>query len=513
MSSYNPHDHDPQEAEPEDDGDAMLDPEEAEEVIEDDGDVAMDSDEEIQLQNDSVAHFDKHTNSIFCIAQHPVHSNIVVTGGGDDIAYIWDSSSGRVEKPLLPSSYESAPAAGVKERAGIEAVQKLDGHTDSVNTTAFTFPTGEYVVTAGLDGRLRAWHDARGTGQKWDFMAEAQEVEEINWVTACPSPTHTNTIAMGASDGSVWIYTIDALDASNALTIVQAFYLHQRACTAGAWSPDGSLLATVAEDSSFYVWDAFGDAGEAGLTSAAQGGGQTVIGLTETDERFKVEGGLFSVAVAPNGSFAAVGGADGNVRIVGLPRLGAAANSQGQAGQRGGGARNKTAGGKQAGAKGAAAAGQAGQILASLQTQSESVESISFAQAPSITLMATASVDGSIALFDWAHNFAVRRHIKEAHEGEAVIKVEFAPAASIPANAATAGSGRGPWLLASCGNDGIVKLWDTRGGTAAAGQGLLTSWQGHRGGGDGGGVLGFVQDGSGRVVTAGDDGVALVFEP
>lgn len=52
-----------------------------------------------------------------------------------------------------------------------------------------------------------------------------------------------------------------------------------------------------------------------------------------------------------------------------------------------------------------------------------------------------------------------------------------------------------------------------RGGTAAAGQGFLKEWKGHRGEGEGGGVLGFVQgaDGS-RIVTAGDDGVSLVFK-
>ena len=63
--------------------DAMLDPNEAAEEIPDDLDAAMDSgddgedslegEEEIQPQDDSTAHFDLHTDSIFCIAQHPVH--------------------------------------------------------------------------------------------------------------------------------------------------------------------------------------------------------------------------------------------------------------------------------------------------------------------------------------------------------------------------------------------------------------------------------------------------------
>lgn len=508
MSSHKPH-QDDEEMDAEEEEQAMLDPDEAGEEIVDDGDVAMDSDEdegqeEIQLQNDSVAHFDLHTDSIFCIAQHPICKNIVATGGGDDVGYVWDSSTGKQEKPVLPASYETDPQPSVG-RESIQPIMKLDGHTDSVNAITFSKPHGNYLLTAGLDGKLRAYVDPMssptkpGNGQQWKFLAEAQEVEEINWLAACPSSSHPNMVALGASDGSVWLYTVDAADKSSPLTIQQAFYLHTAPCTAGAWSPDGALLATVAEDSSLYVWDAFGDAAAAGLASSAQGG-QAVVSLTDADERFRVEGGLYSAAVAPNGSFVAVGGAGGHIRVVGLPRVGPAATASATAGQKGAGAKSKAGGGKQAGGpKGASSgAGQAGTILANLQAQGDSVESIAFAQASGLTLMAAASVDGSIALFDWQHNFAVRRHIKESHEGEAVIKVEFAADST---------------MLTSCGNDGVVRVWDSRGGTAAAAQGLVREWKGHRGGGEGGGVLGFVQDESGRrVVTAGDDGVGLVFE-
>ncbi|EQL01149.1 60S ribosome biogenesis protein Sqt1 [Ophiocordyceps sinensis CO18] len=74
------------------------------------------------------------------------------------------------------------------------------------------------------------------------------------------------------------------------------------------------------------------------------------------------------------------------------------------------------------------------------------------------------------------------------------------------------------WLLTSCGMDGVVRRWDLRAGgatgsSAAADAGLLKEWRGHRGDGEGGGVLCFVQGQTGeRVVTAGDDGLALVFE-
>ena len=191
------------------------------------------------------------------------------------------------------------------------------------------------------------------------------------------------------------------------------------------------------------------------------------------------------------------GGAGGAIKVVGLPRLGAETSSKG-----GVGAAAKAKGGKQAGGKNVqasgASAGQAGQILADLQAQSDGIETLAFAPPP-LTLMAAGSVDGSIALFDSAHRWAVRRHIKEAHEEFSVVKVEFVKSG-------------GGWLLTSCGMDGVVRRWDTRGGTGMANSGFVKEWKGHRGEGEGGGVLGFAQGAGDRIVTAGDDGVSLVFE-
>lgn len=467
----------------ESDEEVILDPNEAGEEIVDDGDAPMESDSEgedgagdedmqfdIQLQNDSIAHFDGHKDSIFCIAQHPIHPEIVATGGGDDIGYVFDISD-------IPQQVTE------QERQSLKSLFKLEGHTDSINAITFTYPKGQYIATAGLDGKLRTWQ-GEPQGKRWKFLAEASEVEEINWLIACPSPEHPNVVALGANDGSVWVYQIDVQQKDSPLTVIQAFYLHTESCTAGSWSPDGNFLATVSEDSSLYVWDVFGGAAAAGLTNAANA--QTVVGLTGLDERFRVEGGLYSAAVAPNGSFVAVGGPEGQIRIVGLPRLG-----------------DSTAGGKGKGAS-KASAGQAGQILAALQAGHDNVETLSFSSPP-LTMLAAGNVDGSITLFDTAHRFAVRRRIEDAHMDEeapqAVVKVDFVRR-----------EGNGSWLLRSVGYDGVLRSWDARGGTAAAGKGLVGEWKGHRGGGEGGGIMGFVQGGGGEVcITAGDDSVALVF--
>lgn len=500
----------------------MFDPNEAEEVVEQGEDAAMDSGdedeadgtlEEIALQNDSSAHFDQHKDSIFCIAQHPTRPELVATGGGDDIAYLWDCTP--PDGPLLPASYESNPQP--VEREGQQILASLDGHEESVNAIAFTQPAGEYVVTGTLDGRLSAFATPPPSTTPASppapakLVGFAKEVEEINWIQACPHPDYPNTIAFGASDGSVWVYTINAADPSSPVTIVQTFFLHQAPCTAGAWTPDGKLLATVAEDSSLFVWDVFGDAAAAGLVDPTASS-QAVVSKTGEDERFFIEGGLYSVAISPGGGIVAVGGAGGCIRIVGLPRLSLPPGSVGaNSGVKGAGAKSKTGGAKQAGGPISAAAGQAGVTLASLQAQSDGIETLDFSHPP-MTLLAAGSVDGSVALYDAAHNFAVRRHIKEAHEEEAVIKVEFVKSKVQQGNTGPGVENRN-WLLTTCGNDGVVRRWDARGGTAAAGRGLVGEWKGHRGGGEGGGILGFVQGDLGRkMVTAGDDAVALVFK-
>ncbi|RPB13616.1 WD40 repeat-like protein [Morchella conica CCBAS932] len=434
----------------------MLNPDEAaEEIPEDaDGDVPMDSDdenaeydaeaEELEITNDSKAYFDKHSDSIFSIAAHPSDPSIFLTGGGDDVAYIWT--------PDMPANTEDANITPRESKT----IVRLSGHKDSVTAAAFTNPDGAYAVTGGLDGKIQVYAQA----EKWKKTAEAQEVEEINWIQ--PHPT-APLFALGANDGSVWIYSLE----TGGLEIKQALYSHTASCSAGAWTSDGKILCTVSQDGSFYAWET--DSGRA------------VVALTSADQRFAVEGGLYSVTVSPSGAVAVVGGATGEMRVVGLPSSTQAAS----------GAQRRGAGRPQAGGGGSTGGGQVGQIIASLHTHSESVESLCFH--PTQPLLASAGVDGKIVIYDAARGFPVRRTLEDGHK-EAVVKVEFVK---------TDG-----WILTSCSIDGTLRRWDVRAGTE------LGCWKGHLGGNQSegeGGILGFVQT-KDRVVTAGDDHVSLVFE-
>ncbi|KAF4592352.1 putative WD repeat-containing protein [Ophiocordyceps camponoti-floridani] len=441
------------------DMDNLLPVDDAAEEIDDDDeqDAAMDSDdgeEELALQNDAIAYFDLPPDSLFAIAQHPLQHSVIAVGGSagrdEDAPGAGWVFSADVKTPVLPSSYSgSSPSR-------IDALAKLDGHSDSISALCWTLPRGDVLLSGGLDGRLRAWSlGGVGGGEAAitvSLLDEAREVDEINWLAACPaSDSHPGVIALGASDGSVWVYAISS--AQSSLDIIRSYYQHTASCTAGAWSLDGSLLATVSEDGSLYVWDVWGADAKA------------AVSLTAADQRFAVEGGLFSVAVDPHGAFVAVGGATGAVKVVSLSRLSAAG----------------------------------GQVLASVSAHSESVETLAVARTSSSnTLLAAGSVDGSISILDAEHHYAVRRQIPSAHDGLSVVRVDFVP-------------GQSGWLLDSCGLDGVLRRWDLRSWTAD--NGPIKEWRGHRGGEDGGGgIMGFVcgPDG-GRIVTAGDDGLALVF--
>lgn len=526
MSANNPH----QDPAMDDDEQDMVDMDDVAEEIAaetEDGDIDMsepddDEHEEVQLVNDSVAYFDTHKDSIFAIAQHPTNPNIIATGGsegdtddapGKGYVFVVPTELGQKDDgPVLPPSYAADPSAAAREMASrrenvqIQPAFSIDGHTDSINALAFTLPNGDFLVSGGLDGRLRAYK-VDAAKPSFTFVGESQEVPEINWLAPCPNTDYPNTIALGASDGSVWVYTIDPSDAATPLQIVQTYFLHTTSCTAGAWTSDGTLLATVDEDSSLYVWDVWGLAAAKGVVSD---NGQTVVALTGQDQRFEVEGGLYSVAIEPRGGYLAVGGAQGAIRIVGLPRITEqTAGATPQAGSKTGKMKGKAAGGK-------AGEAQAGQILAALQVQSDSIETLSFAPASaSIPLLAAGSVDGSISVYDPSKQFNLRRNIKDAHEDFSVVKVEWVKQAQTTGPAAA----QQQWLLTSCGMDGVVRRWNLQGATPsqhlpnAAVAGLEKEWRGHRGDGEGGGVLGFVQGVDGKqIVTAGDDGLALVFQ-
>lgn len=141
-------------------------------------DIHMDSDEgdddtegvhrpQRIVKDTSIAHFaahsssDKGTCSVFCLATHPIESCLAVSGGEDDLAYLFRMDSG-------------------------EEVAKLTGHTDSVVCCGFS-SDGELVATGGMDGRTRLWRRVPNRSQtggaweyaRWEFLTNLEGPDEV----------------------------------------------------------------------------------------------------------------------------------------------------------------------------------------------------------------------------------------------------------------------------------------------------------------------------------------------
>ncbi|AQZ13272.1 SQT1 (YIR012W) [Zygosaccharomyces parabailii] len=215
--------------------DQELAADDAEEPIEEDEDDEDDIPEEsleIDLSNNSVTYFDKHTDSVFTVFHHP-SLPLVCSGGGDNVAHLWTSHS---QPPKFAGSLET--------------------HTESVIAGGFSCD-GNFLVTADMTGKVVV-HASQKGGSRWKLVSEMQEVEEVIWLKC--HPTIPGIFAFGATDGSVWCYQID--QNSGNLEQLMSGFAHQEDCTAGEFINVGQgenvlQLVSAATDGTIIGWNGF----------------------------------------------------------------------------------------------------------------------------------------------------------------------------------------------------------------------------------------------------------------
>ena len=399
-------------------------------VLDNDDDMEMDVEEEgdeeqtedmgetveIDLTNNSVGFFDKHTDSVFCIAHHPTLP-LVMTGGADNVANLWTSHS---KPPKFAGALQ---------------------HTESVISGGFT-PDGKFLVTADMNGKVLIHKSMKG-GAQWSLCSELHEVEEVTWLKL--HPVASGVFAFGAVDGSVWCYQINNVDGS--LSQIMSGFSHQQDCTMGefvnvAEGENNLTLVTCSLDSSIVGWNCYL--------------GQPLFKITQAEIK-GVDAPWVSLAVAPpsltnNTAVVAVGSNSGLLAIVNCTN------------------------------------GSVLHLTTVIELKPEqdeldaSIESIAWS--PKLPLMAIGLVCGDILLYD-TKTWRVRHKFQLE---DSTTKLQF-------------DEQNGFYLISSCIN-GKVYIFDAR-----TGQEVYVC-HGHKMG-----VLDFVVIENGKkLITAGDEGVSLIFE-
>lgn len=369
-----------------------VDPNDVDEVVEETEDAHMsDSEDEEPYVDESIQGFFEHKDSIYCLAVSPSNPELCASGGGDDLGYLWNISTG-------------------------EKLATLSGHTDSITSIQFSYD-GLYLATAGMDGLVRVWkiHDT-----KVEFITVLEAGSEVMWLQFHPKG---HVMIAGTSDSTVWMWNLPKGD------VMGVFAGHTASSTSGVWSADGKSFASVSEDGSIIQWDP--------RTGAANKRWETTY-----DERMSGgEQGWNVIALDGTGNICTVGSPEGRVKVINLTT---------------------------------------GALLGSLETQTDSIEAIVYST--TLPLLAVASVDGTIAVYE-VPSLKLRTTLK--HD-DSVVALHFEPST--------------PFLF-SCSTDRTVRKWDVRTSTQTQ------IWRGHQDA-----ILAMaVPKGGNKVVTAGDDHVALVF--
>ncbi|XP_005099957.1 angio-associated migratory cell protein [Aplysia californica] len=221
-------------------GDLTIDPSEVIQVIElnDDGDGSgdpsnvnddsglsdedadeneeMDTDEAAAgpVQDDSALTFlGHHNDAVICTEISPVNSHLVITGGQDDQALVWNSRDGSV-------------------------MFQCTGHTDTVVSVGFSFD-GSFVATADMKGMIKVWKVETGT-EVWSF--EVSDIEWLQWHQAAP------VLLVGTKEGQVWMWKIPSGDC-------KTFVGYGPSALCGRILPDGKRAYVGYDDGAVKVWD------------------------------------------------------------------------------------------------------------------------------------------------------------------------------------------------------------------------------------------------------------------
>ncbi|MGL5062810.1 MAG: WD40 repeat domain-containing protein, partial [Microcoleus sp.] len=382
-----------------------------------------------------------HTNWIFALAWSP-DGQTLASSSLDRTVRLWDISNGRCLNTCQghdDSIWTIAwhPTQQIIASAGADrtirfwdtidgqCLQVLNGHQNWIWSLAWT-PDGQVLASGSDDGTIRFWQAGSGEYLR-TIEQQGDRIRSIAW-----NPDG-KTIAIGGISPIVKIWDVES---DRCQHLLQG---HQNWVRTLAWSPDGQILASGSDDRTIRLWDANngnclktlqGHGSPVWCVAWETGGRKLVSGSFDRTVRFwdtdsghslKVLRGhtqsIWSLAWSPDGQTLASSD-DRAIRLWNLDRA---------------------------------------QPAAALRGHSESIWSAAWS--PDGQTLASSSADCTIRLWD-AKNGRCEKTLLGHHHW-----VRFIAWSPIPLLSPLAKGGtEGGYILASCGTDLTIGLWDAHTG-------------------------------------------------
>uniref|UniRef100_A0A803KRK7 Angio-associated migratory cell protein n=1 Tax=Chenopodium quinoa TaxID=63459 RepID=A0A803KRK7_CHEQI len=170
--------------------------------------------------DDTVEIFARHSGPLYAVACSPKEATLVASGGGDNLASLWN--------------------IGCQDR-----VNELKGHSDTVSCLSFS-KDGQLLASGGLDACVKIWDIFGNLKCTLQGPVEGHEFEWVTW--------HSNArlVLAGCTDSTVWLWNADDQGA-----LLNVFCGHGDHVTCGGFTPDENGVLSVADIASGKVTSSF----------------------------------------------------------------------------------------------------------------------------------------------------------------------------------------------------------------------------------------------------------------
>jgi WD40 repeat protein len=141
------------------------------------------------VQNDSIATFTNHKESVYCVNVLPREPyNIFISGDGNDKALIWKLTSN-------PSDGEESK----NNRMKAELYKSLPGHTETIEFVKFSHD-GKLLATGGMNNAIRVWDVEKDYELKSTLEGPTDDLNFLHW------HPKGNVILTGGKDYMIWMF-------------------------------------------------------------------------------------------------------------------------------------------------------------------------------------------------------------------------------------------------------------------------------------------------------------------